>query len=412
MAYSLFAVGRRSCRVVANSPTLYRFCDHRLFSHSSSTPIDNDDGLNRVSVIDSIVFDDGDDFAATLAKRRQARVMNSNPDLAKPTVSTNEPVQPLPTHSSKKVFSGEETMIERQMNKKNFKRIDENLRETLESRRLAKLLANVSNAPITFLSSPSQSKQVNSSDRPFTLPSGVFRPKQSLGQNYLNDQNTVNKFIDCFVTQRKLRLNEEDSVDQTGERVIEIGPGAGALTRDLVKRFPNMLAVEIDQRSVELLSRKLPEANVLHHDILEFDWRKHFLERNGIEDNVAVPAVVSEGSLAAVPKRGRGLSIVANLPYHIVSQVLFSLADNHKFIALAVVTMQYEVALRITAKPRTPEYGIPSVVFQLYGETLLNFKIPPTVFYPVPKVDSALVTVDFTKPNKELKRVYGVHLRK
>lgn len=109
---------------------------------------------------------------------------------------------------------------------------------------------------------------------------------------------------------------------------------------------------------------------------------------------------------------GGPLRIIANLPYYIVSQVLFSLADSHKAIDVAVVTMQLEVAERITAKPSTKQYGIPSVVFQLYGAPKINFKIPPSVFYPKPNVDSALLTLDFTKPHPELYRVNGDHLRR
>ena len=70
------------------------------------------------------------------------------------------------------------------------------------------------------------------------------------------------------------------------------------------------------------------------------------------------------------------------------------------------------MAERITAKPSTKQYGIPSVVFQLYGEPKINFKIPPTVFFPKPNVDSALLTLDFTKPHPELPRVDGDQLRR
>ena len=74
--------------------------------------------------------------------------------------------------------------------------------------------------------------------------------------------------------------------------------------------------------------------------------------------------------------------------------------------------MQLEVAERICAQPSTKQYGIPSVIFQLYGSTKMNFKIPPTVFFPVPKVDSALVTIDFTTPHRDLHLIEMDHLRK
>lgn len=84
-------------------------------------------------------------------------------------------------------------------------------------------------------------------DRPFTLPAGQFKPKQSLGQNFLSDQNYVLKICDAFV---------DKSSD--GHRVVEIGPGPGALTRVLYQRYPSMTAIEIDQRAVAFLGEKIP----------------------------------------------------------------------------------------------------------------------------------------------------------
>lgn len=225
-------------------------------------------------------------------------------------------------------------------------------------------------------------------NRPFSLPPGEFRPKQSLGQNYLSDQNYVNKIVQAF-EQHRMSYYQAHPLehDELGSRVVEIGPGLGALSRVLHPQYPDMTAVEIDQRAVAILNEKLPNLRVVHQDVLTFDWRKH-----------------SE-------KVGGKLLIVANLPYHIVSQVLFSLADASEVIAGAVVTMQYEVAERITAPIKTKDYGIPSVVFQLYGKTQLLFKIPPTVFYPVPNVDSALISVDFTKASPAFKK-YRVNMER
>ena len=84
-------------------------------------------------------------------------------------------------------------------------------------------------------------------DRPFTLPSGQFKPKQSLGQNFLSDQNYVLKICDAF----------KDS-SPGGANVVEIGPGPGALTRVLYPRYPAMTAIEIDERAVAFLGEKLP----------------------------------------------------------------------------------------------------------------------------------------------------------
>ncbi len=214
-------------------------------------------------------------------------------------------------------------------------------------------------------------------DKPFKLPPGEFRPKQSLGQNFLFDLNYVDKIVNAF---------DDDSSD--GHRVVEIGPGPGALTRVLYQKYPKMTAIEVDDRAVEFLGKKMPDLKVLHMDVLKFDWVRFANEHNG-------PA-----------------NVIANLPYYIVSQVLFSLADAHQYINKAVVTSQWEVAERLTAKPSTKQYGIPSVVFQLYAQPKLLFKIPPKVFYPIPKVDSALVSIDFSRPHPDLKKVNALQLRK
>ncbi len=149
-----------------------------------------------------------------------------------------------------------------------------------------------------------------------------------------------------------------------------------------------MTCIELDQRAVAFLAEKLPGLRVVRQDVLTVNWAQ----------------------LAA--DIGGPVRLIANLPYYIVSQVLFSLADAHRSIDRAVVTMQLEVAERVTAKPNTKEYGIPSVVFQLYSQPHINFHIPPSVFYPKPAVDSALVTFDFTKPHKDLKRIRPEQFRK
>jgi 16S rRNA (adenine1518-N6/adenine1519-N6)-dimethyltransferase len=193
-----------------------------------------------------------------------------------------------------------------------------------------------------------------------TLPAGEFRPKQSLGQNYLSDQNYVQKIC-----------NEFGDPSEGGTTVVELGPGAGALTQVLFKRYPKMIAVDIDDRAVELLKEAMPELGVVRSDVLQINY----------------------SSLARA--RGGKLSVIGNLPYHITSQILFSLCDHYRAVRGAVVTMQLEVAQRIVAPPGTKEYGILSVVFQLYSRPRLLFQIPPTVFYPQPKVTSALLRFDF-----------------
>lgn len=223
-----------------------------------------------------------------------------------------------------------------------------------------------------------------------TLPSGSFRPKQSLGQNFLRDGNTVAKIIKYFIKDASKTLIENDSLEDI--RAVELGPGAGAITNSLITTLDNIGAtsfqcIEIDPRSIELLSEKHPTLKLNHLDVLQVDY----------------PDMAQE--------EGGPLSIIGNLPYYITSQILFALADASHFNAVrsATVTMQYEVAERIVAKTCTKDYGILSVVFQIYADCALHFKIPPTVFYPQPKVNSALIGLHFVGPSRLRERLSGVN---
>jgi 16S rRNA A1518/A1519 N6-dimethyltransferase RsmA/KsgA/DIM1 with predicted DNA glycosylase/AP lyase activity len=144
--------------------------------------------------------------------------------------------------------------------------------------------------------------------------------------------------------------------------------------------------VEIDERSVGLLVDKHPGLRVRHADVLQVDY----------------PTMAKE--------EGQPLVVIGNLPYYITSQILFALADASHFGAVhsATVTMQWEVGQRMVAPTRTKDYGILSVVFQLYAEVNCHFKIPPTVFYPKPKVDSALIGLHFVGPDRLRRRLGGV----
>jgi len=226
------------------------------------------------------------------------------------------------------------------------------------------------------------------------LPKGAWRPKQSLGQNYLTDPNYIDKIVRAF------------SRGHAGNHVVELGPGLGALTRPLAMQFPNMTAIEIDQRAVEALEGKFPGVNVVRSDVLQVDYT----------------------ALAETVGGGKPLHLVGNLPYHITSQILFQLVEDGARGAVdrCIFTMQKEVADRLVAPHNCKDYGILSVVFQLcvppplplplplpllplpppsspppppaarYASPRMEFKIPPTAFYPVPKVTSAVVQLDFT----------------
>jgi len=246
------------------------------------------------------------------------------------------------------------------------------------------------------------------------LPSGKLKPKQSLGQNFLKDPNTVAKIIRAF----------HQDVTRDGkplETIIELGPGAGALTDRLMENYGSdiLQCIEIDPRSVDILNDRYPDLVVHHEDVLQVNY----------------PELAKQ--------EGHPLVVIGNLPYYITSQILFALADASHYGAVqsATVTMQWEVAQRMVAPTRckvscllcsklvkllarspshrvlpclppfchtSQDYGILSVVFQTYAEVKNHFKIPPTVFYPQPKVDSALVGLHFLGPAKLRQRLAGV----
>ncbi|TVR32527.1 MAG: ribosomal RNA small subunit methyltransferase A [Balneolaceae bacterium] len=191
----------------------------------------------------------------------------------------------------------------------------------------------------------------------------IPRTKKSLGQHFLKDGNMISKIVNA------VSANPDD-------RVIEIGPGAGAITGPLFEKFSDLVVVEIDQRMVELLAEKYPGLQIVEEDILKCDWHE----------------------IIDVPKP---VHVVGNLPYYITSQILFAIMENRKHISTALLMMQKEVAERIVANKGTKEYGILSVQCQLMSTPEILFDVPPQVFSPPPKVESSVVKFTFNKADLE-----------
>ena len=192
-----------------------------------------------------------------------------------------------------------------------------------------------------------------------------IRPKKSLGQNFLRDPNTIRKIAASVGAPE-------------GAAVVEIGPGTGALTEELLRHHPDLTAVEVDERAIEHLRALLPALDVRLGDVLETDWA------------------------ALAEERGEKLWVVGNLPYYITSPILFSLLDARQHVRRAVVMMQKEVAERLVAVPSTKAYGILSVQTQLLARPSLLFEVSRHVFYPVPNVTSAVVALDFDAPEPDV----------
>ena len=185
----------------------------------------------------------------------------------------------------------------------------------------------------------------------------IKQPRKRFGQNFLQDENILKKIV------REINPQSDDLI-------IEIGPGYGALTKKLLSSTKNLIAVEIDRKLADNLKENFPVLHLINQDFLDSEFR----------------------TLSTKEKK---LRIVGNIPYNITSPILFKLIENNNLIKDAVFMVQLEVAKRMTSDRGTKDYGILSVLLKYFTNTILCFKISPNVFFPKPKVHSALVHIHF-----------------
>lgn len=190
-----------------------------------------------------------------------------------------------------------------------------------------------------------------------------FRTKKRLGQNFLIDGDVINFIVN------EANLSKNDTV-------IEIGPGIGFVTEQLVKHAGKVIAVELDEQAIEQL-KKLDADNleIVHNDILKTD--------------------ISE--LA----NGKKIKVVANIPYYITSPILAHLLGeiddldnkNRQSISEIILMVQEEVAIRMSANEKSPNkaYGLLTVLSQFWANCRILKQVKSKSFYPSPKVNSALV---------------------
>lgn len=181
----------------------------------------------------------------------------------------------------------------------------------------------------------------------------THRPRKRFGQNFLQDPHIIDHIIQS--------VNPQPS-----NNVIEIGPGLGALTRPLLETLTNLTVIEIDTDLQAHLASTLNTNNqltILNADALTIDYGKF----------------------------GKQLRIIGNLPYNISTPLLLRLLHYTPFIDDMHFMLQKELVLRIAATPGSKAYGRLSVMVQYYCEVEYLFEVPPSAFYPKPKVDSAIV---------------------
>lgn len=201
--------------------------------------------------------------------------------------------------------------------------------------------------------------------------------KKSLGQNFLNDQNIIEKIASSI---NSLFLKD-------GNKYLhEIGPGSGSLTKPLLDRGIHILALEKDQRAVDGLNETLVKSNSDQINVVQTDILKWSPENDEKISNL------------------NKTICVGNLPYYITSDILFWFCKYKEFYNHGIFMVQNEVADRLNAKPGTKDYGRLTVRIQLFFHVQKLFEVPSHCFVPRPKVDSAIVQLtpkDFSFPTFE-----------
>lgn len=190
-----------------------------------------------------------------------------------------------------------------------------------------------------------------------------FKFKKAFGQNFLSDPFVLGEIAE------KAGVNENSVV-------LEIGCGAGALTKELAARAKKVVGYEIDERLKPVLKDAL----------------------SGFDNTEVVFGDVMKRKLADIEKTlGESYVLVANLPYYITTPIIMNFLENGENVSSMTVMVQKEVAERLAAKPRTSDYGAITVGINLRGEAKIVMQVPREKFTPVPNVDSAVVRIDIDK---------------
>ncbi|TNK83167.1 16S rRNA (adenine(1518)-N(6)/adenine(1519)-N(6))-dimethyltransferase [Mycoplasmopsis pullorum] len=188
--------------------------------------------------------------------------------------------------------------------------------------------------------------------------------KKKFGQNFLTDQNIISKILNIHQLE--------------GNKILEIGPGRGALTKELVKQAKEVVAFEIDGDMINILNKEIASDNfkLFHMDFLESDISdfKDFL-------------------------------VIANIPYYITSDIIFKLLDYRQNFTAATLMVQKEVAERIIANKNSKEYSKLSVTVQSICTPKIEFIVKKTSFSPAPNVDSAIITLKFDKEKADFEKL-------
>lgn len=207
-------------------------------------------------------------------------------------------------------------------------------------------------------------------DTKLVLKKYNIRPAKSLGQNFLADANIIKRIVEAAEV-------------ESGDLVIEIGPGLGSMTAELAARAGRVAAVEIDRHLLAPLKENLkefPNVFILNKDIMKVDIAADIFRTPELADF-----------------KPESIKVVANLPYYITTPVIMKLLEQELPVACMVFMVQTEVADRMVAQPGGKEYGALSVAVQFYSKPRIMFKVPPHCFIPQPGVESSVIRLDIFK---------------
>ncbi len=214
------------------------------------------------------------------------------------------------------------------------------------------------------LSNPSELKSI--------IEKHGFSFSKSLGQNFLIDQSILDKIV------------QGSGIDKNWG-VLEIGPGAGTLTRELATAASRVVAVEIDKSLIPLLEDTLSDfdnASVINRDVMKVDLKKLIAEQFG----------------------DMPVAVVANLPYYITTPIIMNFLENEIPVKSLTVMVQKEVADRMAASPGGKDYGALSAAVQFYTDPKIICRALPHSFMPQPKVESVVIRLSvLDKPRVETK---------
>ncbi len=199
------------------------------------------------------------------------------------------------------------------------------------------------------------------------------RVKKQWGQNFLIDQNLLQFIV------KTAALSRDDIV-------LEIGAGTGSLTRLIAKEAGHVFAVELDRKLFEILNDTLKEYNnvtTINKDILK---SKHYINTEILDVLFDYIKNVSLSDTSHV-------KVISNLPYYVSTPIIIDLLQEVLPIKTMILMLQRETTNRMTAQPGTKNYGVLSVMVKLYADVKVLKKLPPDVFWPVPNVDSSIVSL-------------------